>query len=227
MRATHGFFLFIRMKHDHTWRQIARQIIGHMTGWDMGMSRDVKITMTYGFGDQGVILQGDSWFQLDLTSRECCNLFMRFPPESVLNIVCCYTLLLMSDLSTFLVVPSSKHGKKKPNKSRTKKSSWDESLAGTCSLHLVRTEGGGGGASMELKENLCCLKMTAHLSLRFLSSTSTSTLPLQTVTGKVSLYNYGSTACHKKTGQAAQWASEYSWTSGGGCYKVHLLHYCT
>ena len=71
----------------------------------------------------------------------------------------------------------------------------------TSTLHLVGRE----GCMLQLRENLFLLKMTAHFSLFLFPSVSTSTPPPLTLK-RVSLYKDVGMACHKDTGQAAQWA---------------------
>lgn len=78
------------------------------------MSREVKITMTYGFGDQG---KNDSTmlFYRAIADYSLMSRLMNFVtysssdtvrPQSILYFVFYYSLLLMSDLSTFLIAPS-------------------------------------------------------------------------------------------------------------------------
>lgn len=101
----------------------------------MRMSREVKITMMYGFGDQGKNYSTMLFYRViadySLISR-LMNVITysssdTISPKSIFNLMFCYRLLLMSDLSTFLVVPSSSIAKITRVE---KKSGWDKSLAG-------------------------------------------------------------------------------------------------
>lgn len=110
-----------------------------------------------------------SWMLLPIHLRTL------FTPQSILYIVFYYRLLLMSDLSKFLVVPS----RSKAHMTRIeKKGGGSESgRVRIWSPHLV----GRGGCLLWRKENLFFLKMTAHFSLFLCLSASTSTLPRLTL----------------------------------------------
>lgn len=110
----------------------------YVTEGDVRMNKEVKITMMYGFGDQG---KNDSMvlFYRAMADYSLISHLMNVVTysswdtihhEIILNFVFCYSLFLMSDLSTFLVVPSSSKITRVEQKS-----GWDESLAG----HVAHT----------------------------------------------------------------------------------------
>lgn len=104
-KASQRLFLFIRMKHDGTWKQKGshtetfHRLLMYVTGWDMRMSREVEITVTYGFGDHGendsTVLFYRAMADYSLISRLMNVTYSSLDtvrPQSILHVVFYYSL---------------------------------------------------------------------------------------------------------------------------------------